>query len=36
MLYGEFGFRLIVPIKIIELISAKFKTFVVELDRKLI
>ena len=36
MLYGELGLRLIEPIKIIVLISAKFKTLALKLERKLI
>ena len=34
ILYGELGFRLIVPIKIIALISARFKTLVLGLDKE--
>ena len=34
ILYGELGFRLIVPIKIIALISARFKTLVLGFDKE--
>ena len=33
-MYGELGFRLIVPIKIITLISARFKTLVLGFDKE--